>query len=70
MDRRAVDAGVKEIARKKVEAVVTEKAKLVYKQEAATRKIAKEQTMQQKKAAQETQALLDTQSVKCRIFYN
>jgi len=68
IDRRAVDAGLKEIARKKVEVIVTEKAKLVYKQEAATSKIAKERAMQQKKAAQETRVLLDTQLVKCGIF--
>jgi len=34
--------------------------KLVHKQEAAIRKIAKERAMQQKKAAREAQALLDT----------
>jgi len=49
------------LAERLVEAIVTEKAKLVYKQEAATRKIAKEWAMQQKKAAREAQALLDTQ---------
>ena len=42
MGRRAVDAGLKEIAHKKVEAVAAEKAKLVRKQEAAARKIANE----------------------------
>jgi len=45
MDWRAVDAGLKEIPYTKVEAVVTEKVKLVYKQEAAIRKIAKQWAM-------------------------
>jgi len=60
-DHRAVDAELKEITRKRIEAVAAEKVKLVRKQEAATRKIAKEWAMQQKKAAREAQALLDTQ---------
>jgi len=38
IDRRVVDTGLKEIARKKVEAVATEKAKLVHKQGATIRK--------------------------------
>ena len=48
MDWRAVDARLKEIARKKVEAIAAEKTKLMRKQEADTRKIAKERAIQQK----------------------
>ena len=65
MDRRVVEAGLKEIPRNKVEAVGAGRAKLLRKQEAATRKFGKERAMQQKKAAREAQALLDTQ---CGIF--
>ncbi|KAF8430119.1 hypothetical protein EV426DRAFT_5481 [Tirmania nivea] len=61
MDRRMVDAGLKEIARKEAAAVAAEEAKIARKEEAAARKLAKEQAIQQKKAAREVQAVLEAQ---------
>ncbi|KAF8421373.1 hypothetical protein EV426DRAFT_672246 [Tirmania nivea] len=58
MDRKTVDAGLKEIAQKKIEAVAAEKAKLACKKEAAANK---EQAIQQKKATREVQAILEAQ---------
>ncbi|KAF8416379.1 hypothetical protein EV426DRAFT_686165 [Tirmania nivea] len=52
MDRKTVDAELKEIAQKKVEAAAAEKAKLARKKEAAA-KIIKEQAIQKKKATPE-----------------
>ncbi|KAF8424382.1 hypothetical protein EV426DRAFT_712213 [Tirmania nivea] len=61
MDHKTVDAGLKVIAQKKVEAAVAEKAKVAHKKEAIAKKIIKEQAIQQKKATRETQAVLEVQ---------
>ncbi|KAF8424391.1 hypothetical protein EV426DRAFT_642354 [Tirmania nivea] len=61
MDRKTVDAGLKGIAQKKIEAAAAEKAKLGRKEEAAAKKIIKEQVIQQKKATREAQAVLEAQ---------